>query len=269
MNANERGQEVPDQAEPDDFEGPAFQRGIWHHSTESAKRVSLGGSRAEQAAHQIARLSAGAHAGDRIGSKDDLRRICGVSVGTINEAIKLAQARGVVTSRPGPGGGLFACDPSPLSRMNGWFRAAADDESAFTETVQIRNAIAPLLIDEVMREMTLSDQETFSDLLWEIRRARNSDATSDFIWACWNMHAHLAGIGKAILLSTLYLSIMDVGVSYIRAILETNAPALYLDPLADVMEDLVSALERREASAAIDAVSRTDPTLILRDPPTR
>ncbi|MFF0452779.1 hypothetical protein [Nocardia africana] len=33
------------------------------------------------------------------------------SVGTINEAIKLAQTRGIITSRPGPGGGLFACDP--------------------------------------------------------------------------------------------------------------------------------------------------------------
>ncbi|WP_225929025.1 FadR/GntR family transcriptional regulator [Rhodococcus opacus] len=250
-----------------DFEGPAYSREIWPHPANLPSKVSLGGSRAEQAAGQIARLAAGALAGERIGSKDDLRKICGFSVGTMNEAIKLAQARGVITSRPGPGGGIFACDPSPLSRMNGWFRAAAGDHAAFAEAVQIRDAIAPLLIEEALRQMTLADQETFSERLWEVRRARNSAATSDFVWACWELHAHLAGIGKGILLDTLYLSIMDVGVSYLRAVLEATAPDVHLDGLAQVMEDLVDALERRDRDSAVDALRRTDPTMILSAPP--
>ena len=63
------------------------------------------------AANHIARLAAGVQAGERIGSKDDIHHACGVSVGTVNEAIKLAQERGIITSRPGPGGGIFACRP--------------------------------------------------------------------------------------------------------------------------------------------------------------
>lgn len=249
--------------EVEDFEGPAYSREMWSRPTDVPDKVSLGGSRAEQAAGQIARLAASARAGERIGSKDDLRKICGFSVGTMNEAIKLAQARGVITSRPGPGGGIFACDPSPLSRMNGWFRAAAGDHAAFVEAVQIRDAIAPLLIEEALRQMTLADQEAFSERLWEVRRAKNSGAVSDFVWACWELHAYLAGIGKGLLLDTLYLSIMDVGVSYLRAVLESTSPSVHLDGLAQVMEDLVNALERRNTDDAVDALRRTDPTMIL------
>jgi DNA-binding FadR family transcriptional regulator len=250
--------------EVEDFEGPAYSREMWRRPTTPQGRVSIGGSRAEQAAGQIARLAASAPAGERLGSKDDLRKICGFSVGTMNEAIKLAQARGVITSRPGPGGGIFACDPSPLSRMNGWFRAAAGDHAAFAEAVQIRDAIAPLLIEEALRRMTLTDQESLAERLWEVRRARNSGAVSDFVWACWELHAYLAGIGKGLLLDTLYLSIMDVGTSYLWAVLEATAPDVHLDGFAQVMEDLVDALERRDADAAIDALRRTDPSMILR-----
>lgn len=252
--------------EIEDFEGPAYTREMWSQPVDLPSKVSLGGSRAEQAAGQIARLAASTLAGERIGSKEDLRKICGFSVGTMNEAIKLAQARGVITSRPGPGGGIFACDPSPLSRMNGWFRAAAGDYEAFAEAVQIRDAIAPLLIEEALRQMTLADQEIFDDRLWEVRRTRNSAAVSDFVWACWELHAHLAGIGKGVLLDTLYLSIMDVGVSYLRAVLEATSPEVHLDGLAQVMEDLVEALERHDRDAAVDALRRTDPTMILAPP---
>lgn len=252
-----------------DFEGPAYSREMWSRTTYLPGTVSIGGSRAERAAGQIARLAAAAQAGERIGSKDDLRKICGVSVGTINEAVKLAQARGVISSRPGPGGGLFACDPSPLSRMNGWFRAAAGDDSAFAEAIQIRDAIAPLLIEGALQQLSLTDQRVLSDRLWEVRRTRNSGTVSAFVWACWELHAYVAGIGKGLLLDTLYLSIMDVGTSYLRAVLETTSPAeVHLDELAEAMEDLVDALDRRDSDAAIAALRRTDPTAILR-PPTR
>ncbi|AHH18568.1 putative transcriptional regulator [Nocardia nova SH22a] len=247
------------------LEGPAYSREIWSRTTDVGSTVALGGSRAEQAAGQIARLAAAVPAGERIGSKDELRKLCGVSVGTINEAIKLAQTRGIITSRPGPGGGLFACDPSPLSRMNGWFRAAADDSSAFAESVQIRDAIAPLLIDEVLRCYTLADQDALAERLAQVHRAQESGTISDFVWAGWELHAYIADLGKGGLLNTLYLSIMDVGTTYLRAKLETAAPEdIDPTPMARVMEDLVDGLARRDRDAAIDALRRTVPTVVLR-----
>ncbi|MFJ9368644.1 FadR/GntR family transcriptional regulator [Nocardia sp. NPDC101769] len=249
----------------EDFEGPAYSRELWTRATDVGSTVSLGSSRAEQAAGQIARLAAAVPAGARIGSKDELRKICGVSVGTINEAIKLAQTREIITSRPGPGGGLFACDPSPLSRMNGWFRTAADEDAAFAEAVQIRDAIAPLLIEEALRRITRADRDALAENLERVRHTRDSGSVSDFVRACWDLHACLADLGKGVLLNALYLSIMDVGTTYLLTKLETTAPEdIDLNPLAEVMEDLVEALERPDRDAAVDALRRTIPNAILR-----
>ena len=174
------------------------------------------------AADHIARLAAGVQAGDRIGSKDDIRHVCGFSVGTADQVIKIAQERGIITSRPGPGGGIFAADPSALSRMNGWFRSAASDYSALDEAIQIRDALASLLVDEVLARITDADQSDLNALLIEVRRTRDAHDLVAFVWAIWNVHEHFAGIGRSQLLNSLYLSIMDVGTSHLRARLEAG-----------------------------------------------
>src|SRR6266540_3625458 len=77
-------------------------------------------SRAEALARRLeARiLDGGMRAGDRVGTKEDLRERFGVAVATVNEAIRLLQARGLVQVRPGPRGGVFASEPSPFVRAN-------------------------------------------------------------------------------------------------------------------------------------------------------
>src|SRR6266511_3932371 len=76
-------------------------------------------SRAEALARRLeARiLDGGMRAGDRVGTKEDLRERFGVAVATVNEAIRLLQARGLVQVRPGPRGGVFASEPSPFVRL--------------------------------------------------------------------------------------------------------------------------------------------------------
>ena len=255
---------------------PAYSPGTWRLA---AGALDLPGSttpgnvsRAEAAADRIALIAAGAGPGERIGSKDDIRKLCAVSVGTVNEAIKLALERGVISSRPGPGGGIFAKDPSPLSRMNGWFREAAADRSALTESIQIRDALAPLLVDEALARITADDQAALDRLMDVLRESRESRDVSEFVWAAWNVHEYFAGIGSNQLLNSLYLSIMDVGTSHLRARLNAidtengTAPMLHLDSMVGFCADLVTALGTHDASAAVDALRRTDPTIILRAP---
>ncbi|GAA3710721.1 hypothetical protein GCM10022238_27040 [Gordonia hankookensis] len=255
--------DLPDQGPPDI---PAYAPEMWQRRISLPGTVTIGLSRAELAADQIARLAARVPTGERIGSKDDIRTICEVSVGTVNEAIKLAQERGVITSRPGPGGGIFAADPSPLSRMNGWFRAAAANSSSLPESIQIRDALAPLLVAEALAALTDTDLQALDERLADVRRTHDSGDLSGFVWAAWNVHEYFAGIGSSQLLNSLYLSIMDVGTSHLQARLDTarERVPVYLDGLARAVEDLVVALTSRDADAAVAALRRTDPTMILR-----
>src|SRR4051812_46758310 len=91
-------------------EAPALRR-----ADSEPRATAPAATRPEQAAELIASLAAAAEPGDRLGTKDELRARCGVSVGTFNEALRLVQSPGVVTVRPGPGGGLFASRQSPWS----------------------------------------------------------------------------------------------------------------------------------------------------------
>src|SRR6195952_1874853 len=50
--------------------------------------------------------------GERIGKKTELRERFEVALGTVNEAVRLLEMRGLVTVRPGPGGGVFVASGS-------------------------------------------------------------------------------------------------------------------------------------------------------------
>src|SRR4051794_41964096 len=52
-------------------------------------------------------LGGGLAPGERLGTKEDLRRRFGVAVATVNEAVRLLEMRGLTEVRPGPGGGVF------------------------------------------------------------------------------------------------------------------------------------------------------------------
>lgn len=69
-------------------------------------------SRAHEVAQALAERSRAAQPGERLGQKADLRDLVGASIGSFNEGLKLAEARGVVTVRRGPQGGIFAAEPT-------------------------------------------------------------------------------------------------------------------------------------------------------------
>lgn len=249
---------------------PAYQPELWVSSLDLPGASVAADSRAEQAAQVIAEMSAAAAEGSRLGSKEAVRQASGVSVGTFNEAIKLAQARGVITSRPGPGGGIFAATPSPVAQMTGWFDTVTGyDQGRLRESIQIRDAIAPLLVDEALTHYRPIDRIALDDLLARVAQTvemPDAPDASEFVWAAWNVHAHFAGMGANQLLRSMYLSLMDVGTSILRARLDgaTGPIAVYPAGALRTLGDLVHGLASGDRRRAVDALRRTDPTQILR-----
>ena len=251
-----------------DMPSPAFMPREWVRSKPLPGSFAHNASRAEKAADLIGAIAAKARPGERIGSKDMLRAKCAVSVGTFNEAIKLALDRGVISSRPGPGGGLFALEPPPLARMNSWFRAATGDDTALDHAMEIRGALAPLLAAEVLASVTEADQGELDLRLALVHREQERGDVIEYVWAAWNLHAKVASISTNALLEALYLSTMDVATSFLRSTLQrpgaqANARAVWLDSFTAIQDALVAGIWDGDVDAIVRAICDTNPKVLL------
>ncbi len=149
---------------------------LMRHSTARTGKIAASGNRSEQAAERIATLATGLDPGARLGTKEELRTLCGVSVGTFNETLRLLQARGVVTVRPGPGGGLFAATPSPMVRLGNSVLALDSQQTDVADAVRVRDALDPLLVQDALWHGSPPTSRS-SENIWPPWRRRSTPMT--------------------------------------------------------------------------------------------
>lgn len=188
-------------------EEPALRRAEWAPHTALPAQPS---TRPEQAAELLTALAANAEPGDRLGTKDELRAYCGVSVGTFNEALRLVQARGVVTVRPGRVGGLFASRQSPLVRLGNSVLALDEDATSVAEAIRVRDALDPLLVQDALRHASADDLAAIRHELERMRRAADDLDRIAFVRAHWALHARIADVSPHAMLRSLYLSLLEI-----------------------------------------------------------
>ena len=103
-------------------------------------------SRAELVARKLEReIVDDLAAGDRLGTKDDLRRRFGVAVATINEAVRLLETHGLIEARPGPSGGVFVSGPGARLAMAHAVLGFASETRTYEECLELRDALEPLV----------------------------------------------------------------------------------------------------------------------------
>src|SRR3546814_10365320 len=110
-------------------------------------------SRAWAAAEQIAELARSAAPGTRLGSREELRALCGVSVGTLHEALRLLQSTSEIFVRTGPGGGVFAGESSVLSDLIRSVHGQPPDADLFPQTARVLHALRPLLFADAIESI--------------------------------------------------------------------------------------------------------------------
>jgi len=222
-------------------------------------------TRPERAAEQVAALAAAAEPGARLGTKGQLRAYCGVSVGTFNEALRLVQARGVVTVRPGRAGGLFASRQSPLVRLGNSMLALDDDAASVADAVRIRNALDPLLVEDALRHASRANVAAMEQELDRMRKAAGGLDGLEFIHANWALHARIAETSPNVMLRSFYLSLLEIIEAHtlsVQAVDEQPLPE-YIDNRYQLHAELVAAIaDRDDARAAelIDAHNTTTST---------
>lgn len=241
-------------------EGPALRRADWEPRTTP---VGAPSTRPEKAAEQLAAAAAAAEPGERLGTKEELRASCGVSVGTFNEALRLVQARGVVTVRPGRVGGVFASRQSPLVRLGNSVLALDEAATSVVDAVRLRDALDPLLVEDALRHASAGDLAAM-----RLELARMSRAVADldgiaFIHANWALHARIAGVTPNAMLQSFYLSLLEIIESHTLSVQPVGEQPLpeYIASRYDLHAALVEAIADRDATRALALIREHNLTM--------
>ncbi|MCP2256000.1 DNA-binding transcriptional regulator, FadR family [Prauserella aidingensis] len=240
--------------------GPASRRAL---------RESDPATMPERAAEQLAALAAAAEPGARLGTKEELRTYCGVSVGTFNEALRLVQARGVVTVRAGRVGGLFASRQSPLVRLGNAVLALDVDAASVVDALRLRDALDPLLVEDALHHASADDLDAMRQELDRMRRAATDLDGIEFIHANWALHARIADVTPNAMLRSFYLSLLEIIESHTLSVqpADERPVSQYVQSRYQLHADLVEAIAIRDKSRAVGlirqhnmAASTTEPT---------
>ncbi|MEU3508214.1 FCD domain-containing protein [Streptomyces longwoodensis] len=221
-----------------------------------------GSGRAERAAERVAELVEKVPPGSRLGTKEELRTLCAVSVGTFNEALRLLQARGLVTVKPGPGGGLFSAEQSPMVRLGNSVLALDTQETDVANAVRIRDALDPLLIEDALWHASPADIAILREHIAAMADAKDANDPVAFVHANWSLHASIAAISPNYLLASLYTSLLDLIERHTLSVLPTGDQPLgvYVAQRHELHSSLVDALSRRDRDEALRLIHEHNTT---------
>jgi DNA-binding FadR family transcriptional regulator len=144
--------------------------------------------------------------GHWLGTKDDLRRKYDVAYGTLNETLRILQERGYVTSRTGPGGGLFATMPSASDRLQRLL-SNFPEPGSLRDCAEVRHALEEAVSVDAARSRSRAD-------IADLRRivAGMGEATADgaeYLHQNWRLHRRIAECCRNRLLANLYITLLD------------------------------------------------------------
>lgn len=224
------------------------------------------GGRAEHAARILEQLADAASPGERLGTKVELRARCDVSVGTFNEAVTLAQSRGYVTSRSGPGGGLFAGERSPIIRLGNSVLALDGGATTVADAVRMRDALDPLLVEDALWHSSAAHISTMRGCLDDMATARDAGDAVAFVRANWVLHRRIAEVSPSAILRSVYVSLLELIEHHARDVGEAGDEPLpdYIAARYRLHEQLVDAIEARDRDRAQQLIAEHNNTTAAR-----
>ena len=143
-------------------------------------------SRAELVARELEReIADEREPGERLGTKEDLRKRFGVAVATVNEAVRLLEMRGMIEARPGPGGGVFVARPAARVAFNHLVLGFKSGSTTYEECLEVRDALEPLIDSHAARYHRVSDIRDMNRIVKGMETVRETlEPDGDFTIEC-------------------------------------------------------------------------------------
>ncbi len=210
------------------------------------------GSRADAAAGAVeARIAQeGLQSGFRLGTRRWLALSLGVAPSTVSEAIKLLEERGRVTTKTGPGGGVFVAEPGVGIRLARSIMSVSGSASEVADALQTRNILEPAVI--VNAAEAGHSRRALEPMHRAMRLMREADDMTDFFQRNLDFHAEVAALCTNAVLGRIYRGLLDI--------VQSHDPHVALLPDEDqvgiharrtqVHQDIADAIDKGDVAAA-------------------
>ena len=213
-------------------------------------------SRAELVARELEReITDEREPGERLGTKEDLRKRFGVAVATVNEAVRLLETRGMIEARPGPGGGVFVARPATRVAFSHAVLGFKSGSTTYEECLEVRDALEPLVDSHAARYHRVSDIREMNRIVKSMEAAQDDPAA--FFKCNWALHRRIAELCRNSPLRSMYLALID----FLEYTVDHAEFARFDgEGMVAVHRDLVNAIdsgEGPELDAAIEAHAPT------------
>ena len=218
-------------------------------------------TRAEEVANRLAALAEGSPAATRLGTKAELRAHFGVSSATMSESLRLLQARGLVTLRTGPSGGVFTAEPSGrlvLSNLLVGFRSGT---LTVRNVLESREALEPAIGQLAARRRSIDDLNRLGEVLDAMQRHLGEPAA--YLRLNWQLHRAIAEATGNEVLSGLYGSLVRFLEEELTQALAAASFAEHRKENFDLHARLVQAIRRREEAQASTLAAHHAPASML------
>lgn len=213
-------------------------------------------SRSELVARELEReIADEREAGERLGTKEDLRKRFGVAVATVNEAVRLLETRGMIEARPGPGGGVFVARPAARIAFRHLVLGFKSGTTTYEECLEVRDALEPLIDGHAARYHRVSDIRDMNRIVKSMDAAKDDPAA--FFKYNWALHRRIAELCRNSPLRGMYLALID----FLEYSLD-RAEVTQFDGegMVAVHRDLVKAIDQGEGPELEAAIEAHAPT---------
>jgi DNA-binding FadR family transcriptional regulator len=194
-------------------------------------------------------------AGHRIGTKQELCARFGVAPATLAEALRVLRTRGAIAVRPGPGGGAFVADASPLIRLAQTVLALRDEGATVNDVVGVLDALDEAVITDAALHRTARDLRDLDALVGKLAAAWADPAQAG---CCnWQLHRRIAEVTPNAVLRAFYQNLVDyIEGEDLQA--PNSAPDLRLDSedRLRVHYDIVAAIRSQDVAAVREVAFR-------------
>jgi len=220
-------------------------------------------SRAEAVAHLLSDriVSRQVAPGERLGTKDELRQRYAVAAGTLNEAIRLLETRGLVLAKPGPRGGIFVSAPSVHVRLCHLILGLGDQALTVPDSLEIRNALEVPLAIRASRNVRRTDARELRRLLAAMEACGGSPG--EYLRLNWDLHEAIARLSDNQLLRTIYVALLDAAREAVTEVRVDRQDADWWRPNWQLHVDLVEGIASGDPERAGRAAAAHTPVFAL------